>query len=108
MFLRTFLNVHVHASTFAQVEGADVNLAADKLEREAMAGNQQSRFAWTGNRDPRSLKLVEIGTNGRPGRGGSRKGWHGKAPNKLHRPSDTASLPVEADDGEGLSKLVRL
>jgi hypothetical protein len=108
MFLRTLLDVHVHAAAFAEVERSDVDLTVDKLEREAMAGDQESRFARSGDCYPRPLNLIEIGPNRGPGGGSRGNRRHGEAPIRFRRLSDASTLPTNADDGEGLPKLVRL
>jgi hypothetical protein len=85
MLLRPFLNVHIHSPAGVQVECADVNLATNEFECEAVAGNKQPGFTRTGNRGPRSLKLIKIGSNSRLGRRGRCDRWHGVAPRNVAR-----------------------
>jgi hypothetical protein len=108
MLLGPFLNVHVHAPTSAQIERADVNLAADELEREAVTGDKETSLSRAGDRSPGALKVVEVGAHGGWGRGEGRKGWHGEAPIKIHRLLGKWKLPANANRGEGLPKPVRL
>jgi hypothetical protein len=52
VLLGPFLNVHIHAPTGGEIECADVDLAANELEREAMTGNEESGFSRAGDRGP--------------------------------------------------------
>ena len=68
VFDRPLLDVHVHLAR-GEVERAHVDVAADELEREPVAGDEEPGLARAGDGRPDALELVQVGTGFRVGRG---------------------------------------